>query len=295
VVPGFNWVGALVTGWADQGERRPITLGAWHWYAKPKTEEINLPSEVPYQRQREAQREVVERVVEAWGRERLLHVWDRGLSGGEWLGEALDNGWDFVVRWKKRNRLRPAEAESVGNVEATESQRDKDGVVAWKLTAGLRAWGQKWIVNPRDPKQPISVRYAARPVCLLGRDEVLWLVVVRLGKSSKRRRGSGEPWRLLTSERVETAEQCWRIVEAYIARWNIEQMLRYGKSELGVESIRVRDWEARHKLLAMVGLAYGFLIELLNDGREVIVPAILRWAHRTGKQGREALSTSLPT
>ena len=143
------------------------------------------------------------------------------------------------------------------------------------------------------------MRFAAREVRLLHRDEPLWLVVVRLpclrcraagrGKSSKRRRGNGEPWRLLTTEPVQTAEQCWRIiVEAYAARWQIEQMLRYGKSELGVESIRVRNWEPRHKLLALVGLAYAFLVELLDDGKGLLVSTILHWAHPTGRQPREA-------
>jgi hypothetical protein len=43
-------------------------------------------------------------------------------------------------------------------------------------------------------------------------------------------------------------------VEAYAARWQIEQVLRFGKSELGIESIRVKKWEVRMKLLAMVSL-----------------------------------------
>ena len=123
---------------------------------------------------------------------------------------------------------------------------------------------------------------------MLHRDEPLRLVVVRLGKSRKRRRGNGEPWRLLTTRPVKTAEQCWRIVEAYAARWQFEQMLRYGKSDLGVESIHVRDWEPRHKLLALVGLAYAFLVELLDDGKGRLVSTILHRAHRTGRQARKA-------
>ena len=143
------------------------------------------------------------------------------------------------------------------------------------------------MANPRNPKQPISVSFAARPVRLLTRDDPLWLVVVRLGKATKRRRGDAEPWRLLTTEPVETREQCWRIVEAYAARWRVEQMLRFGKSELGIESIRVRAWEARRKLLGIVALAYAFLVELLGDCTDRLVTAVLSWAHRTGRQARE--------
>lgn len=112
------------------------------------------------------------------------------------------------------------------------------------------------------------------------------MVVVRLGREG-RRRGSGEPWRLLTTEPVSDAASCLRIVQAYAARWSIEQTLRYGKSELGVESLRLRDWEARHTLLALVSLAYAFLIELLGDATGALLGQTLRWAHRTGRQAQD--------
>jgi hypothetical protein len=299
VVLGFNWVGVLVTGWASPQERRPVTLGAWHWYAKPLAVEegqseqalslSNSESEaIPRQKVQEAAREVLSKVTEAWGAERLLHVWDRGMSGATWLGEVIDKHWQFVVRWKKGNRLRPLGAPSIGDLEATTYRRDKDGVKAWKLTAGLRAWGQEQVANPRNPKQPITVSYAARPVCLLTRDDPLWLVVVRLGKSSQRRRGSGEPWRLLTNVKVESKEQCWRVVQAYAQRWQIEQTLRFAKSELGIESVRVRAWQTRHKLLMLAALTYAFLIDLLGDCQETLLGPLLRFCHRTGKQAKIA-------
>jgi hypothetical protein len=313
VVPGFHWMGALVTGWEAQAEQRPVTLGAWHWYAKPlpvaegvepggeaipagegpagvRDAQDEAPEEeaVVRQRQQEAAEAVLERVVAAWGAERLLHVWDRGFSGAPWLGKALEKGWHFVVRWKKGNKLRPVGALSVGDSEATAYRQEQDGVKAWKLTVGLRAWGHRQVANPRNPGQPMTISFAAREVRLLHREEPLWLVVVRLGKTSKRRRGDGEPWRLLTTEPVGTEEQCWRVAEAYIARWQVEQMIRYGKNELGVESVRVREWKPRHRLLGLVALAYAFLIGLLGDGRAVFLPALLRWAHRTGRQANGA-------
>lgn len=300
VVPGFSWAAVLVTGWAGAAARRPVALGAWQWYSKPQAEAVNAdgepvaaavasaaPDAVPRQRLHEAEWAVVERVVEAWGADSLLHAWDRGMSGAPWLGQALDRTWHFVVRWKKGNHLRPADAPSVGNLEATPTQRDRDGKAAWRLTAGLRAWGQRQVPNPRSPKQPITVSFAARPVCLMNRDDRLWLVVARVG-SRATRRGAKEPWRLLTTEPVTTPEQCWRIVEAYAARWNVEQMLRFGKSELGIESVRVRNWVPRQKLLALASLAYAFLVDLLGDSTAPLLPTLLRWAHRTGRQANDA-------
>jgi hypothetical protein len=286
VVPGFEWTSALVTGWAEREEHRPVALGAWHWYAKPR-EDLEGESGVVRERGVEAARRVLERVSTAWGRERLLHVWDRGLSGAAFLGEALDEGLAFVVRWKKGNRLRPAEAPSVEDKTASPYRQEQDGVLAWKLTR-MKNWGTRKLANPRKPSEPITVGFAAREVRLLHRDEVLYLVVARIGKGTKRRRGGSEPWRLLTNLPVRTAEEAWRIVLAYGARWAVEQELRFGKSELGIESVRVRRWEPRSKLLAIASLAYAFLVRLLGDGTAAVIPAVLRWAHRTGRQANGA-------
>jgi hypothetical protein len=286
VVPGFRWVGILLARLASVYERHSLTLGAWHWYTKPVEDGV-LPESIPQQKDEEAQWETLERVVAACGKEKLLHVWDRGMASANWLGKALDEKWHFVVRWKKGNKLRPVDAPSVGNPQATYRERKTDGKIAWRLTK-LRAKWHRQIINPRNPKQPVTVSFFPRLVYLLYRDDPLWLVTVRIGKESKRRRGGSEPWRLLTNEPVETEEQCWKIVEAYAARWQIEQMLRYGKSELGIESIRVKDWEARRKLLALVSLAYAFLIYLLGDSTGTLLSKIINWAHRTGRQAKEA-------
>jgi hypothetical protein len=285
VVPGFRWVGVLLARLASVYERHSLTLGAWHWYTK-KCLEV-LPESVPQQNDGEAEWETLKRVVAVCGKDKLLHVWDRGMSGAPWLGKALDEKWHFVVRWKKGNKLRPYDAPSIGDPQATYHQRNDEGKAAWRLTK-LRAKWHRRVINPRNPKQPVTVSFFARPVYLLYRDDPLWLVTVRIGKESKRRRGSSEPWRLLTNEPVETEEQCWRIVEAYAARWQIEQMLRYGKSELGIASVRVRDWEVRRKLLALASLAYAFLIYLLGDSTSILLNKIINWAHRTGRQAKTA-------
>lgn len=281
VVPGLGWQAAVLAEWAAPTAHRPLALAAWHWAPAPV-------------RGWDQHRQVLTAVVGACGAERLLHVWDRGLSGRPWLHAALDQQWHFVVRWPKRYRLRPAHAPSVGAPAADQAQRRQDARPAWRLTAGARrAWGTRLVPNPRQPAAPLQVAYYAVPVRLVERDEPLWLVVARLRAARRRRGGSTEPWRLLTTEPVTTPEQCWRIVEAYAARWQIEQTLRFAKSELGIESVRVRAWEARRKLLGLVSLAYAFLVHLLSPAQvagaaTTPLAAILTWAHRTGRQARTA-------
>lgn len=77
-------------------------------------------------------------------------------------------------------------------------------------------------------------------------------------------------------------------MQAYAARWVIEQQLRFAKSELGIESLRVRAWDSRARLPGLVSLAYAFLVNLLGNGATALVPALLRWARCTGRQAHGA-------
>ena len=70
------------------------------------------------------------------------------------------------------------------------------------------------------------------------------------------RRKGGQPWYLLTNERVETQEQAWDMVFSYARRWKIEEQFRFQKTELRLESLRLQGWEPRRKLLLLLTLAY---------------------------------------
>ena len=46
-------------------------------------------------------------------------------------------------------------------------------------------------------------------------DDQLWLVVSRPGQGRK-------PWYLLTNEPLDTTDDAWRVVLAYVRRWQVE-------------------------------------------------------------------------
>ncbi len=97
------------------------------------------------------------------------------------------------------------------------------------------------------------------------------------------RRKGGQPWYLLTNEKVETAEDAWRVALEYIRRWQIEMAFHHLKSELAIQSLRVYDWEGRKKLLGLVSLAYAFLMELMRQPAHRARDWLLDFAcHRTG-------------
>ena len=107
----------------------------------------------------------------------------------------------------------------------------------------------------------------------------LWLVV-------SRGRPGTEPWRLLTNEPVETTEQAWRIIQAYGRRWQVECVLRLGKSDWGMESCRQHYWERRAKLLALVSLALAFLVSLVATLPDLVTLVLHTGGHRTGQRAR---------
>jgi hypothetical protein len=92
----------------------------------------------------------------------------------------------------------------------------------------------------------------------------------------------------MTDLPLGTYQEVWRVVEADAARWQIEQTIRFTKSALVFESIRLRDWEPRQKLLDLVALVYALLLFHLGDTTSALVPRLLRVSHRRGRQAREA-------
>jgi hypothetical protein len=100
-------------------------------------------------------------------------------------------------------------------------------------------------------------------------NQALWLVCARPGDGQ-------EPWYLLTSEPVQSADDAWTLVLAYARRWQIEMAFRLGKSELAMESPRLWTWERREKLLLVVTLAYAFMLSLLADELHALVTWLLR-------------------
>lgn len=261
-VPGWRWIGLLLIGL--RGASGPPCVAHMRWWTNRGPHASDQDRE---------QRELLQVCAQTW-RRRVLHVWDRGYAGRRWLSLALAFPLRFVVRWPKR-------------YQALSDRSGVDPVPAWRIAQGLRAWEYRlcW-----DARRHVARRTGVLAIPVWQRDDPLrrqplWLVVARRGQGQ-------EPWYLLTTEPVTTAEDAWRIVYAYARRWQIELCWRYGKSELALESPRVWSWEGRQKFLLLATLAYAFLLSLLRDDQMAVRHWLLRyWCHRTGKRSRE---TSAP-
>jgi len=244
-VPGVHWLGLLVVG--RQG---PPTIAAMHWWTTRGTHASDRRTE---------EHVLFASCVATWGR-RVIHLWDRGFAGGPWLRQVLTANVRFVLRWQKGYKL----------LDRWGEERK-----AWQIARGQRSWDYRWLRDTRR-RELQKVGVVALNVTHPTHPRPLWLVVARSGKGR-------EPWYLLTSDRIETAEAAWCVVLAYARRWQIEMAWRYGKSELAMESPRVWTWERRQRLLLMVTLAYAFLLSLLVQELTAVREHLLRrWCHRTG-------------
>lgn len=248
-VPGLHWLGLLVVG--RQGPPTVATMTWWTTRGQHATD------------RRAEEHALFARCITTWGR-RVIHVWDRGFAGGPWLQQVLTANARFVLRWQKGYNL----------LDRWGEERK-----AWEIARGQRTWDYRWLRDTRrGAVQKVGV--VALNVTHPKHARPLWMVVARSGKGR-------EPWYLLTSDRIETAEQAWQVVFAYARRWQIEMAWRYGKSELAMESPRVWTWERRQRLLLMVTLAYAFLLSLLAPHVTDLREQLLRqWCHRTGRRSR---------
>jgi hypothetical protein len=250
-VPGMHWIGVLVLGMAGAP-----SVAAMRWWTSRGERASDKRAE---------EGTLFAQCVAAWGR-RVVHVWDRGFAGRAWLGQALTARVRFVLRWPGRYKL----------LTATGDERK-----AWQIARGKRSWEYRLLWDARRHCER-RTGVVAFPVTHPASAQPLWLVIARQGKGR-------EPWYLVTTEPVHSADDAWHILFIYLRRWQVEATWRYGKSELAMESPRVWTWERREKLLLMATLVYAFLLALLDPAMDEVRRWLLRcWCHRTGKRSRDA-------
>jgi hypothetical protein len=256
-VPGLNWLSTLLIG--RTGPPVLATMRWWTnrgaWTSDRRTEQALLLREC----------------MRAWGR-RVVHIFDRGFSGGPWLRHLAGLSTyaptgvaaRFILRWQKHYTLLTPEG-----VEKK----------AWEIARGKPTQARRNVPGRGGVMQQMGV--LALPVRHADSPDLLWLVVSRPGQHRV-------PWYLLTNEPIRSTDDAWRIVFAYARRWQIEMAYRFSKSELAMQSPRLWFWDNREKLLLMASLAYAFLLTLLRpDLLSLRTRLLQRFCCRTGKRSRE--------
>lgn len=201
----------------------------------------------------------IEVVSEATGG-RGIWVMDRGGDRAKILKPLLESGRAFLVRqrgdrhllWGRR-RLAVAE-----------------------IAARCRRRYQETIVKQDGEEERIyELRFGATPVRLPGSDRLLALVVVD---------GFGnEPLMLLTSLPVcRSYKSVWRILESYLARWRVEETIRFLKQSYQLEDIRLLRYERLRTMAALVMVvAYFAAVHLGKQAKlQIFAQHLMRAARR---------------
>lgn len=178
----------------------------------------------------------------------VLHVFDRGYANTTLLEFAERFNQQFLVRWISNKHLIDDKGKRLTH-HISRGMKNKSFKVTYdkerKRNAGkLITW--KTVRHPEMGEQEYT------------------LIVVR----EKNRAGS--PIYLLTNLEIKTKNQAWEMLFSYMKRWEVEQMFRCCKAEIGMQSIRVQTWESRLKLIGIALLIYEFIMEIIQKRRHYV-------------------------
>ena len=249
VVKGVHWTGGIVVGMSGKP-----TLAAMKWWNR--SGEMATSEKLV--------EEYILRKSSAYLGKDVIHIFDRGYGSGPWLRTMERCQAFFVIRWKKGHKFFDAEGNEKTLVNHTRYKKSLEHRMIWDNKKG------------EDRKTGIlfmPIRHASYAM-------ELWVVVIRRG---------GEPWYLITNQRIETKEQAWECYKQYGRRWQVETVFRQAKSELGIETARLFKEQKREKLWGMVSLVHAFLLRFCGEGYKELRDWLLQqYCHRTGKKQREA-------
>lgn len=177
-----------------------------------------------------------------------IFVYDRGADRRNLLIPIIDKKYPFVIRLCGNRHVFRGKCKTVELV---------DQIVLKAKPKG------KW--NRWDPKEKRWKKYEIG-YCQIYLPErtgsPLWLVWGRWEDQ--------EPIMLLTSCRIGNIKQARLCLRRYFQRWAAEEIFRFVKDSLGLETFRVRSFRAIKRLFLIATLATQFIEEIQNMGKEVV-------------------------
>jgi hypothetical protein len=203
--------------------------------------------------------DIIENVSEAVNK-RGIWVIDRGGDRKNLIVPILKNGLRFLIRQVGSRRL----------------IYKGSSILTSDIAKSCPCLYRETVVNIRDGKEKVyHLEFGFRNVKFPGRNDPLGLLVVK---------GFGsEPMMLLTTEPLRKSRKVlWRLVEAYIRRWTIEETIRFIKQSYDLEDVRVLGYQSLQNMLPLVMAASYFAAVVLDTKSKLKVMAgyVLKAAKR---------------
>ena len=251
-VPGYEWTALMIGGLS----LIPM-LGIMKWWTT-RGEHKDSQDNVFYK--------LIKQIKFVFG-STLTLVLDRGFANLPTLDKLFKWQQSFIIRWKSANLLTLLTT-TEGGAKNT-----------WRICFGKKGFDKR-VFWDKERKQAHKLEIIYAPVCHPEYpDKPLNLIVVR----QKTIKGQ-QPMYLLTDITVDSVGIAWEIFKSYIQRWDIEQAFRFNKSELGIQAIRLQDFENRLKMMALVTLIYEFLLQLWRNWHAAALGIMKKWCPRTDKR-----------
>jgi len=172
----------------------------------------------------------------------------------------LERGIEFVVRLVGDRHLRFA-----GRKRA-----------ALEIAQTTRCpYGETIVKHTDEGAKVYHVTFGYRPVRLPGRQQQLWLLVVR---------GFGvKPMMLLTNKPLRRKRKLlWSLLKTYLKRWSADELFRFIKQSYDLENVRVLGYRSLQNLIVLLTAACYFATRVLGAGAKlkVMLSVSLRAAKR---------------
>lgn len=178
---------------------------------------------------------------------RGIWVIDRGGDRRKIIEPMLDEKARFIIRQRGDRHV---------------VYRGKKVVVS-DLAQNCPTFINEHVVKEYKSREKIySLELGFRPVKLPGRNERLYLVVIR---------GFGEkPMMLLTSIEVsKSRKSLLKIINGYIRRWDVEEQIRFIKQMYDVENVRVLRYQSLQNLYVLMIAAAYFACAVLDSSAKL--------------------------
>jgi len=189
------------------------------------------------------------RTISERTQKRGIYVLDRGGDRIELFNPLLDGKLRFIVRLVGDRHLRFA-----GRCRSALAVAENCPM----------HYAETMIKEEDGQEKRYNIEYGFRGVKLPGREEQLYMVVVR---------GFGEkPLMLLTNVSVlPSRRSAWAIVAGYLTRWLVEKTIRFIKQSYRFEDMRVLSYERLRDLAALVMAAVYFSAIWLGESLKLAI------------------------
>ena len=232
-VPGYEWSACVLSSEKD----KPTICQMKWWTKRGKHKEDR--ANIFYSMLEQTSEMIKNTPAEVW------HVFDRGYANGRTLDYLINQfKQSFIIRWKSNYNL----ANEKGEIKQT-----------YRHSLGKKAKATR-LVWDKERKEKRKVKLLYLPVRHLDSDlnhKQLYLVIARDAKKGR------PPIYFLTDIKIDTIGMAWSVLFSYMKRWDIEQIFRFGKTAMGIESPRLWFFDRTLKLLALVTLVMDFLLSFV--------------------------------